>query len=163
MNFLEFANSQEIKQYFGKRYDKWQPELVAILEKKGLGANRIDDVQAQKQLLATVKFSWLGLLFVFYWAAYHDAKWWLPTVVSFSVLSVIDTALGGLIPATVFTVAPSVAYAMFGKAQIFAAKAEEMTRSGSLKPPSWWRVVQAIGILVVPGIIALLIFEPVFY
>ncbi len=163
MKYEELVKSDAIKGYFGKSYEKWGPELQALINKKSIHGSEIEDAQAEKKLMQTIKFSWLGLLLTFYWAAYHNAKGWLMMVSAFSALNVLDMfVLGEIIPNAVFTVVPSVMFAMYGKSFILAAKASEMSKTGALARPSWSRVVQAVAIFGAPILIGILLMDPMF-
>ncbi len=160
MNYSELVKSDAFRKYFGKRYEKWEPELQALINKKSIHQDNIEDAQAEKKLMVTIKFSWLGFLFTFYWAAYHNAKGWLVTVSIFSAVNFLDTfVLGEVIPGVVFTVVPAMLYAMYGKSYIVAAKAAEMSKTGNLTPPSWSRAVQAVAIFAAPILIGVLLME----
>jgi hypothetical protein len=162
VKFEQLVNSDVIKNYFGKNYDKWKPELDALISEKSIQDADITDAGAQKKLLQTIKFSWLGLILTYFWAAYHNAKGWLVTVSMFSALIFLDTfVLGEVIPSVVFAGVPAVIYGMYGKSAILAGKAEEIARSGNLKAPSWGRVMQALAIFVVPSAVGILLSETI--
>ena len=152
MNFEQLINSEDIKTYFGKGYEKWRPELEKLIDKKSIQAKDIKDQQAQSELMTTIKFSWLGFLFIYFWAAYHNAKGWLITVLMVSALIFVDVFLvDEAIPDLVYAVGPMALYAMYGKSYILAAKVDEINKTGALNPlnavQGWLRVLLSCAII----------------
>ena len=132
----DVINSIELKNYFGNKAEKWIRELTKLVEKKKLGDLEVNQKNLQK-FLSVYKFSWLGLLFGSFWAAYHKSVYWWQIVIVFYIIEVCAYALFGL--AGLFTM-NSFFYAFLGKSLLLVKRADELKRTGKLNPASWTRV-----------------------
>jgi len=155
MTYDEMISSNAVQEYFGKRHKKWQDELTKIVRKKAVSGEKISNTDAEKKIMQTTKFSFMGFLFNFIWLAYHNGKYWLAMSAFISAANTIDILFFNSSLGTPLSIAPAVLVAMYGKSYILAAKAEELAKNGTLSSPSWGRVFQAIAILVIPPTIAI--------
>lgn len=150
MKYIEVVNHPSLKEYFGERGDKWIQSLTALINKKSVGDMEVGDKGAEKLLLSTWKWSWLGFFFTFYWLAYHNVKYWMPFCIGYLVLNLIDIFFLDFALATPLSIVPAAVYGMFGRCQMLASKAEELSKTGSLAPPSWKNVGIALLIIMLP-------------
>ncbi len=156
LKFNDVINSIELKNYFGKKSEKWIPELTKIVEKYKIGDLEVNDKNFRigdlevndkniKELgkkryfnLGLFKFSWLGLFFGSFWACYHKSYWWWQIWIASTVLDIIvflTFDVEGIFPSA------SVIQGFWGKSLLLLGKAKELNSTGKLDPPSWIRVI----------------------
>jgi len=145
LSINDVINSIELKNYFGNKSEKWIPELTKLVEKKKLGDLEVNGKNLEK-ILHVSKFSWLGLLFGDYWAAYHNSLWWWQIVI---VCYIIDISLYVLFDFESLLPLANILYSFMGKTLLLVKKADELKRTGKLIPASWTRVF----ILLIFGIV----------
>lgn len=154
MKLQDVVNSEALRTYFGTKADRWIPELTALLAKKGIEQGDINDKSVEAQLNQTTRWSWLGFLFTWLWAAYHNVGYWIPVTLTFAALGYLDTVFFDdrfVIP---LSIAPAVVYGLYGKSFLLAAKAKELSATGSLQGVAWSRVVVSLVISVAAAVIA---------
>jgi len=154
VKYNELIDGEEMQSYFGDKYQKWAMELKSLTAKREISENDISDKSAEKKLLQTIKFSWLGFFLTLYWAAYHNSKQWLTIAIVFSSIGVIDTVFLNDQLAPILPLVLAVIYGMYGKSYLLAGKASEYSQTGAFSKPSWIRVIAALAIIIVPQAIA---------
>lgn len=159
MNYQEFIKSPEIERYFGSKHEKWQDQLWLIAGRAGILDRELSDNGAYKKLISSKKFSWLGLIFSFFWAAYHDSIRWQLFAALYSLALVLDilATRGAMLP--VLNLVPSFFYAIYGKSYVFAAKAQEYSETGNLRSPSWGNVLMVLPMISIPPLTVLFLIE----
>ncbi len=157
MKFVDVINSPQLSGYFRRRSDKWISEFSALVSKGRISDLEVGEKKSQAKQLKIIKLSWLGFFLNHFWGAYHNSYLWLPIAIIFSTVNAIDLFIFDSQFGRGLSVVPGVIYAMYGKSYLLAAKARELSKTGSLAPPSWWRVAIAAGIFLAPTLIYFLV------
>ena len=158
-------NSIELKNYFGKKSEKWIPELTKMVEKYKMGDLEVNDKNIKELYyekgwykkikfdLGVFKFSWLGLFFGSFWACYHKSFWWWQILL---VSWVFDIILALILDSTFVFPSGCVIQAMHGKSLLLVGKARELNSTGKLNPPSWKRALPLIIFFLILFVISIL-------
>ena len=156
MKYIDAVNHPSLKDYFGKRGDKWIVALKSAIDKAKIGEMDVND----KNLPLFQKWSWMGFFFSLSWGAYHNITGWIYLCIGYVILHLIDMFfLGEVAGGSLSTMACGMV-ALWGRALLLIAKGKELSETGNLTPPSWGRVGISILIIVVPLFIAELILNP---
>jgi len=147
MNYSDVVNHDALKAYFGEKSEKWITSLNTIIDQKRIGHMDVDSVESKKLLYQSRKWSWLGFFFTFFWAAYHNVSNWIQFSILYVILHIIDTFFLGEVAATAISVTAGILFGMLGRTFLLDSKAQELSKTGNLTPPSWVRVGAAILII----------------
>jgi len=149
MNFTDAINSKEFKEYFGDKHEKWTATFEHILDKSSQGLSETDSGKAEKKIMQTIKFGWLGLLLNIYWASYHNIKGWQFIVIIYTLILAIPPLFFHTDLSLLAIIGISVTYAMYGKSYLLATKSAELTKLGTVKKQSWLNVLITFIILLI--------------
>jgi hypothetical protein len=153
MKYNDVINHPSLKDYFGKKAEKWIDSLNLLVEKKNLGEKEIDDKEARQLLFGLFKFTWLGFFFTFFWAAYHNLNGWIYFCIGYVTLVAIDVFFLGEVLSSGISVVPAAGFGLMGRSLLLASKADELNKTSNLSSPSWGRVAVAF-LIIFGGILA---------
>ena len=143
MKYNDVINHPSLKDYFGKNSEKWIDSLNSLVEKKNLGEKEVDDKEARRLLTASQKFSWLAFFLTFYWAAYHNLNGWIYFCIGVVIVHAIDIIFLGSSASPGIAFGAGWVFGLMGRSHLLISKADELTKTSNLSPPSWGRVAVA--------------------
>lgn len=163
MNYNEFINTQEFKEYLIRSHSSTQDAHFLKINDHLIKANLLDQQitpENNEELIKINGWYWMAFLFPLQWLAYHNINFrsfeWVMLNLFYWAAQFSSTALFMLTPlpeiSFFISISASIFCGIYGRSLFLTSKTREFMRTQTLGRPSWGRVWGSLGL----GVLCLL-------